>query len=219
MTIKKFLHSCVLIESKGQKLLIDPGDYSFVEKRITPEDIGGLDTLLITHEHGDHFSIDAIRKLLSIKSAEIISHAKIAELLSAASITCKIIAESETKQTGPFNIRAVRAPHGGPLVQGPVDNMAFLINGRLLHPGDSIDFSVLNPLQVLFLPVVAPWLVQMHALEKAMEMKPKIAVPIHDGQYKDFALPGMYKRIGEKLAEVDIQFKPLALHEKLEIPD
>ena len=37
--IQKLLHSCLLIEESGKRILIDPGDYCFIEKKITPEQL------------------------------------------------------------------------------------------------------------------------------------------------------------------------------------
>ncbi|MDQ6892288.1 MAG: hypothetical protein M3167_06365 [Acidobacteriota bacterium] len=35
MRVSKYIHSCLLIESDGDRLLIDPGKFSFSDGRVT----------------------------------------------------------------------------------------------------------------------------------------------------------------------------------------
>ncbi|MBI3115325.1 MAG: MBL fold metallo-hydrolase, partial [Candidatus Kerfeldbacteria bacterium] len=55
MTITKYLHSCVLLEEDGFKLLFDPGTFVFVEGLFKPADLPKPDVVLITHGHPDHY--------------------------------------------------------------------------------------------------------------------------------------------------------------------
>ena len=81
MLIQKILHSCILIETGGQKLLIDPGDFCFVEGLLKPEDIPAPDVLLLTHEHSDHFFPEAFPKIFKGKKPQIITHGRLAQML------------------------------------------------------------------------------------------------------------------------------------------
>ena len=52
MKITKFPQSCLLIETKGKKILIDPGNLKYKEEYF---DIwNNVDIILITHKHKVH---------------------------------------------------------------------------------------------------------------------------------------------------------------------
>ena len=90
-----------------------------------------------------------------------------------------------------------------------VSNLAFLIDEVVLHPGDSFprlpdDARV----ELLALPVSAPWMKLAEAADYAAEVSPTTVVPIHDAilsaegrQIADKILPGLiggaeYRRLG-----------------------
>ena len=60
MLLTKFTHSCVRLEKDGAVLVIDPGTFSEVE-----EALRGADTVLITHEHPDHYDAERLGAALS----------------------------------------------------------------------------------------------------------------------------------------------------------
>ena len=207
MTIKKFLHSCLLIEEGGKKLLIDPGEFSFVEGKLKPEDLAPADFILITHEHSDHFFPEAIQKISKTGKPEIITHERIAELLKEKGIEARIIKSNEELKIGAFTIKAFAAPHGELIVPTP-ENFGYIINGKFLHPGDSLEFPN-APIDTVALPITAPWLTLKAAYEAALRLKPKTVIPIHDAFVKDFMLSRIYAMLERKLTENKITWKPL----------
>jgi L-ascorbate metabolism protein UlaG (beta-lactamase superfamily) len=54
--LTKFSHSCVRFDDGDRSLVIDPGTLS--ETDVALDGAGGV---LITHEHPDHFDVDAVR--------------------------------------------------------------------------------------------------------------------------------------------------------------
>lgn len=58
MKITKFPQSCLLIETKGKKILIDPGTLKYKEEYF--EIWNKVDTILITHKHSDHCNIEIL---------------------------------------------------------------------------------------------------------------------------------------------------------------
>ncbi len=52
MKLTKYTHSCIKLEKDGKVLLVDPGNFA--------EDAAfeGVDAILVTHEHPDHFDVD-----------------------------------------------------------------------------------------------------------------------------------------------------------------
>lgn len=217
MIIRKFLHSCILIESKGQKLLIDPGSFCFIEGKLKPEEIPTPDIILLTHEHADHYYPEALSKI-SRPGTKILSHPRMQALLRERGFESAAINTGETIVMGVFSIRGIQAPHEKIPTTVP-ENIGFIINEKFFHPGDSLSFVLkTNPL-AFAMPISAPWLTWVNALETALSIKPRVVIPIHDAIIKDFWIQRMYDVSREKLESSGIQFKPLALNEVLEIPD
>ena len=60
MKITKFPQSCLLIETKEKKILVDPGNLKYKEEYL---DIWKqADIILITHKHPDHCNNEVDRK-------------------------------------------------------------------------------------------------------------------------------------------------------------
>ena len=185
MIIRKFLHSCILVEENGKKLLFDPGTFSFLEKKLKPEDLGLVDVIVLTHLHPDHYFPEALKTIISLKPATIVTHEEIGKLLKEEGLSCETIKAGETKQVAGFTIEAFEAPHG--CLPMPIPhNLAYLINGKILHPGDSFEIKDLKPCEVICLPLAGPWATLTEAVNFAKKMKPKTVIPIHDGIIKDF---------------------------------
>jgi L-ascorbate metabolism protein UlaG (beta-lactamase superfamily) len=62
LKVTKFVHSCLLVETPDRTALFDPGTFS--AEALNPDLIKSLDDILITHEHGDHFSLELVKQLV-----------------------------------------------------------------------------------------------------------------------------------------------------------
>lgn len=214
MTVKKYLHSCLLVEENGKKFLIDPGAFSFIEKKVRPEDIERPDAVLITHKHLDHYFPDALRALA--RGIPVIASKEIAEPLRADGFSAETIADGKSYAVAGFTIKALKAPHE-PIPAELPHNQAFLINNRLLHPGDSLSVSGIKKCEVLALPIAGPWIRLVDALAFAKKLKPKHVIPIHDAIIKEFMLERIYAMCRAALEKEGIAFHPLALEETLSL--
>ncbi len=216
MKIQKLGHSCLLIEERDKRLLIDPGTFAFAPLvHREPEAIGPVDAILVTHEHPDHFAPEVIKRICALRPATVGSHRRIAELCRGAGISCNTIEANTTRTLSGFEVAAVHAPHEKVLGPSP-ENTGFFINRTLFHPGDSFSFELTAAPRVLALPITAPWLTAPWAVEISRRIKPQIVIPIHDGFIKDFFLAVLYKRYAEALAADGIAFRPLGADEWLE---
>lgn len=214
MIIRKYLHSCILLEQDGYRLLFDPGRYSFIEGRLKPEDIPTPDVIVITHEHGDHYDPDAIATIAKTKGAELIVPTGFSAPLPDG-LPVTRVEHSEELRRGSFTIKPLDAPHEALPQPVPV-NLAFLVNDRFLHPGDSLSVRA-ERVEVLALPVTAPWMRSIDGMEFVQRLHPKVAVPIHDASVKDFSLKTLYERnFSPNLKKLGIEFRPLGLGEALE---
>jgi L-ascorbate metabolism protein UlaG (beta-lactamase superfamily) len=54
MDLTKYGHACVVLSKDGRRLVIDPG--AFTEDGV----IGDAEAVLVTHEHPDHLSVEAL---------------------------------------------------------------------------------------------------------------------------------------------------------------
>jgi len=198
MKITKFLHSCLLIEEGDLKVLLDPGSFSFEESAL--DDLPKIDYLLITHEHADHMFIPGIKKILAeYPGLKIITNPSAEAILKQEQI--------EVSVELPDFVKIYEVPHEKiPFGVVPA-NFQFDLFGKLTDPGDSHSFS--QTLEILALPIQAPWGSTTAAIELALKLKPKVILPIHDYQWRDSSREGMYQRLVSFFAENDIKFIPL----------
>ena len=195
MKITKFGHCCLLIEENGVKLLTDPGSYSKGFEHLK------LDVILITHEHTDHFHIESLKTLIANKGDKglvIITNKGVGKQLEANGIPHYQLLEDGKH----INFKGVRIEaHGhdhAPLYKtSPCINTGFLIADRLFYPGDSLH-KPNKKVELLALPVAGPWMKLEEAIDYALELKPKIAFPVHEGILKQ---PGTTHRIPPTILE------------------
>lgn len=180
MKITKFGHSCLLVEEGEAKILIDPGVWSAV-----PE-LKNLDAILITHEHGDHFDVALIKKILASNiETPIYTNEGVAAKLKAEGIDSKILRKGEQVVIKGISVVAFGEKHEVVYKTIPVcQNVGFMVGGRLFHPGDSYELPQ-EPVAILALPVAAPWTDAARMLDYGLAVKPKNVFPIHDGFLKE----------------------------------
>ncbi|MEI6400023.1 MAG: MBL fold metallo-hydrolase [bacterium] len=138
MKITKFEQSGFIIESeKGFRLAIDIGNKTPLEK------LDGIscDTMLISHIHGDHFSIEQIKKLnpktilLPRNCYDVLHEQSIIDVVTAspadkpviASNMCIISTEAEYEDEN-FTLQVFSVDHGPNLTVPITENYGFLIN-------------------------------------------------------------------------------------------
>lgn len=196
------------MEGEGKTILVDPGNYTFDEGALDVGKMDALDLILITHEHLDHVYPPLIKKVLG-KFPEI-------KILANASVRKFLQKEGINDFADNFEgISLADAPHEVLLGGRTAENSLLNIFGRLTHPGDSLKFD--KSLDVLALPIQAPWGSMVASVEKAAALRPKIVVPIHDWHWKDQARKKMYDMAKNYLAEKGVEFRGLEVGETLEI--
>jgi L-ascorbate metabolism protein UlaG (beta-lactamase superfamily) len=176
MNITKIGHATLLVEVRGVRLLIDPGNYAVIPA------LEHVDVILITHEHGDHFDPLAIKRIMALNpDCEIITHKGMATLCQEYVLTYTTIKEDEVLSRKGVTIESIGHTHECIHASLPdIYNTGFLIDNYLFHPGDG--FIVPNKkVEVLALPVAAPWMSLREGVAYAQKVKPKAVFPIHDG--------------------------------------
>lgn len=207
MKVTKFVHSCLLVEEKDSKILVDPGVYSYASKALEIDKVGSIDKILITHEHPDHLYLPFLKEIV-VKNpqAKIVSNASVGTLLAKEGLRL-----TEPDESAQMHFFAHEKVFGG----NPPANVLFQIFNKLTHPGDSLHFELKTP--VLALPVQAPWGSLTEAVNKAAELRPEVIVPIHDWHWNPEARAGFYERLTEYFGKIGIRFIGLETGKTVEI--
>ena len=208
MKITKYLHSCLLVENDNKIILLDPGIYTEQENVLNLEQIPNIDIIGITHEHFDHMSIPFIKKII----------AKYPQLQIFSNSAVKNILEKENISVQTENTEILKMEHANheKIWMGPsCENVEINLFDKFSHPGDSLSFTKTN--EILALPIAAPWGSTNWAIEKALEIKPKIIIPIHDYQLKDEVRIGMCQRLEEYFKNFGIIFKKMETGQTVEV--
>lgn len=195
MRVRKFLHSCLLLEKGNDKVLFDPGKFSFVDSLTSPTNFSNLTAVIITHSHPDHMDDEALKVIMENNpNAVLFGNAGIAAALSPKGLKVEMF-ESGTRQIGGFKIDAFEARHEAIVSATIPPNTAYIVDDTLLNPGDSYEFSLdtlKGKFDVLALPTMAPWTTELGTAGFAARMGAKRILPIHDGYVKDFFLRMRY---------------------------
>ncbi|OGI60303.1 hypothetical protein A2641_01095 [Candidatus Nomurabacteria bacterium RIFCSPHIGHO2_01_FULL_37_25] len=194
MKITKFGHCCLLVEENGVRILTDPGIYSTQQNEIK-----NIDIVLITHEHSDHFHIDSIKEILKNNpQIKIITNKSVGVFLEKENIAFSILEDGENYDANGVLVEGFGKDHA--LMHTsipPIQNTGYFIANKFLYPGDSFT----NPgkqVEILALPVVAPWMKLLEGIDYALLLKPKICFPVHKAILKQ---PGSTHLIPPKVLE------------------
>lgn len=181
MLLTSFGHSCLLIEENGAQVMIDPGIWSEGHKEVK-----GIDAVFITHEHPDHCDTESLSRLRDYNpDLRIYTNKGVGKKLSEAGFAFELLEDGGSVHVKGLSVQAFGKDHATIYETFPhFDNTGFLFGGRLFHPGDSLSVYPDKPVEILALPVIAPWLRISDSLEYAKKIKPQLVFPIHDGMLK-----------------------------------
>lgn len=217
MKITKFPQSCLLIETKGMKILVDPGNLKYQEEYF---DIWNhADIILITHKHKDHCNTEILEKLNS--NITIYSTKEVAE--ANQSLKISVVKEKEEIQLGEIKIEVVHAIHGyQPLLKGSKEiheNVGYIIDdgqNRLYATSDTICFKNEYKADILCMPVTGYGLT-MSAFEAALfskEIGATLVIPIH---MDNPVFPPNFDFIKEMFEKYEIEYEILENEESIEV--
>jgi L-ascorbate metabolism protein UlaG (beta-lactamase superfamily) len=191
--LQKFGHACLLIEDGSGRVLIDPGTLSSGHEGLT-----GLTGILVTHQHPDHIDVARLPALLQ-GNPEATLHCDegTAQELVERGIHAHAVHDGDDLDVG-VPVRVVGREHATIHPDVPtVPNVGFLVAERFFHPGDSLTRPDLDSLDVLALPTAAPWLKAAEAVDYMRQVRPRIAIPIHEAM---LTMPQMYYGLFDRLA-------------------
>ncbi|NOW93951.1 MBL fold metallo-hydrolase [Mucilaginibacter sp. SG564] len=207
MKISKYLHSCLVFELDGYKILFDPGDISFIEGLVTPEMFADVNTVVITHIHPDHFVIDILQRILNISGAKVVTNSQVGEQLNRVGIKYLLLEEG-IEHFGPFKLEAFPVQHAL-IMDNPLPQMTgFVINDRVLHPVDSMEDNLLKfkGIELLIMVTMAPFASEVMISAFADKLHPRQILPVHDGYSKTFFIQKRYAAYVKHFDKLGIKF-------------
>jgi L-ascorbate metabolism protein UlaG (beta-lactamase superfamily) len=198
--LTKLGHACLLVEDGDARLLLDPGTFSSGF-----EGLDGLTGVLVTHQHPDHLDADRLRPLLERNpDARLHTDEASAAQLGERGLAAAVVHEGDALDLG-TDVRVVGREHAVIHPDVPVvPNVGYLVGGRFLHPGDAYTVPDAD-VEVLGMPVGAPWLKAAEAVDYLRAVAPRVAVPIHDGllSHPEVWLR-LYDRLGPEPTTLDV---------------
>ena len=184
MRITKLGHACVRIEYDGQVLVVDPGGYT--ERGA----VDGATAVLITHQHPDHLDVEQLEATdAPIYTIEAV-RAAIAEANQEVAERVQVVEPGQQLDAG-LPVTVVGGLHAVIHQDLPrFHNSGYLVDvdgTRVFHPGDA--FTVPDgPVDVLLLPVHAPWSKISEVIDFARAVGARRSVAVHDGLLNDTGL-------------------------------
>jgi len=199
-------HGTLMLEWGGKTIHIDPvgnlADYSLLPK---------ADLILVTHEHGDHLDLKAVR-LLSKEGTRFIGNAAAAEKTSEGTV----MKNGQTLEVQGIKIEAIPAYNivhmrsaGNPYHPKGQGNGYVLTfaDKRVYIAGDTENTPEMKALQnidVAFLPMNLPYTMTPEMVaDAARAFRPKILYPYHYGDTDPARLTGLLKN--ETAIEVQVR--------------
>lgn len=217
MKITKYPQSCLLVETKGKKILIDPGTLKY--KEVYFDVWNNVDAILITHKHPDHCNIEILEKIsdnIKIYSTQEVQNAN-------RTLNINIIKENNIIELDNIKVEVVHALHGyQPLLKGAKEineNVGYIIDdgeNRLYTTSDTICFKNDYKADILCIPVTGYGLT-MSAFEAALyskEVGATLTIPIH---MDNPAFPPDFKFIEEMFNKYDVEYEILENEESIEV--
>ncbi len=175
MRMTKLRHSCVRLERDGQRIVMDPGIWSGDDL------LAGANAVLITHEHADHLDGAQVRAALKTDPAlELWTTGSVAAQFGDFGARVHTVGHGDAFTAAGFDIRVYGSDHAVIHPDLPiVPNVGFAIDGKLFHPGDAFTIPG-EPIDILLLPISAPWLKAAEVFDYARAVRPRISYAVHD---------------------------------------
>lgn len=219
MKIIRYAQSTIQIENEGKKVLIDPGSYNFEPGRLTREDFKDIDVLIVTHKHGDHFDLQAVKTIHDNSNPIILTVKELATVMEREGIASNILNVGQSINTSGFYIEAIKADH---VVNGEIIDIFGVIveaNGkRIYHTSDTVYMEEKpSNIDLIFVPINNRGVAMdfEDAARFVREIDPKTAVPVHYDSPKDSHInPSDWANL---LKDDNIEVTVMAFGESLEL--
>ena len=173
MKVTKYEHATLVVSIGDDTLVIDPGMF------LSAVDFGNVAAVVITHEHGDHWTPDQLGRILE-KNPDAVVYGPAGVTAAASGFDVVTVKAGDVIEAGPFTLKFFGDKHAVIHESIPVpDNVGVLVNDELYYPGDSFTVPDVE-VGTLAAPIGAPWLKVGEAIDFVLAVKPKHALYAHD---------------------------------------
>jgi L-ascorbate metabolism protein UlaG (beta-lactamase superfamily) len=179
MNITKLGHCCLVLDINGVKVLTDPGSYTTAQNELT-----GIDIVLITHEHGDHFHAESVAAVIKNNpDAVVVCNSAVAALIKKDNLAPAVTIVGDGESTTIKGVLIEGIGHEHALIYGDMgkcENTGYRVAEKFYFPGDNFE-QPHKAVEVLALPVAGPWMKISEAVDFAKAVKARVAFGVHDG--------------------------------------
>jgi L-ascorbate metabolism protein UlaG (beta-lactamase superfamily) len=173
----------VLLSTGSARLLFDPGKFSSGFESAVE-----LDAILITHQHFDHLDGDRLPALVAANpsAALVVDEDTVPEIEKLGLTPTSVARPGDELTFGGVTVSVTGGRHATihPDFAMPTNAGYVVDGGAFYHPGDAL-FVPQQEIDVLGLPMSAPWLKTSEAIDFLRAVAPRVAVPIHEALLTD----------------------------------
>ena len=164
----------MILEVADERLIIDPGMFA-----MPLGEFGNVVAVVITHEHGDHWTDDQVQRIID-RNPDVAIYGPAGVAAAAAELPVTTVTSGDVIEAGPFTLRFFGGKHAVIHESIPViDNLGVLVNDELFYGGDALDVPDVS-VGTLAAPVGAPWLKIGDAMDYVLAVKAKRVFPVHE---------------------------------------
>ncbi|MEU8665093.1 MBL fold metallo-hydrolase [Actinoplanes philippinensis] len=194
MQLTKHAHACVTFTGDNGSLLIDPGTFTPGAAAL----IAGATAVLVTHEHFDHFDGAALAAALDRRpELRVYGPAAVRAALGDHDGRVVTVRSGDRFEAAGLEIQVHGEQHARIHDDIPlVDNVGYLIEGRVFHPGDSYRVPDAR-VETLLLPTSGPWTKFGEAADFVRAVRPVRMIQVHELMLSELGQASARTLLGE----------------------
>jgi L-ascorbate metabolism protein UlaG (beta-lactamase superfamily) len=202
----------MIVELSGKKLVIDPGSFT-----APVTDTRDTVAIVVTHEHADHWTTEQLDRIFS-ENQEVPIFAPAGVVSAAQGFDVTVCTAGDSVEVGPFRLKFFGGQHAIIHRSIPVvDNLGVLVNEVLYYPGDSLYVPAQVDVDMLGVPVAAPWSKISEVMDFVEAVSPRRSFPVHEMVLSTVGKKIAYARVEEATTRGGGHFFALEPNESIEV--